>query len=467
MWTPPPGSRAQRKGASTPAPREAGASIGAPRAGGSRGKVRDRVIFIDRARQRWTAGVDRPSLPTDAMAHLSRSRAATLGRTGDTSDAGGEVEHRILASAEQSLLASLAKQRISNATAPPKIFAKTVLRSPDDPTFQGAHFGEGAAEVRALSERDNCANPWDGVHRVLPGVAHLRARTGVRHERVLAAWRGERERLADVARARVATAVGMLRDAIATSDASLAEGTRVYDDDAALVELTTDEARRVWDETVATHLRNRTTWIDNLEKDVASAATETREEMATALAHTVDALSAVAHASRGDVERFAAEATMEINADALEDRRGVAELLARLRTREIERERSERTAYDAALIRWRTLRTERGVSLFAELIQSERMSDNPEREAITRELAEDQVKARDSLLAHANAFKALLPGRGTTAAAAAALLIRFVPLWCGDEPGRGEAMGRGSSRQVRRVGRGVCARFQTPGSARA
>ena len=141
------------------------------------------------------------------MAHLSRSRAATLGRTGDTSDAGGEVEHRILASAEQSLLASLAKQRISNATAPPKIFAKTVLRSPDDPTFQGAHFGEGAAEVRALSERDNCANPWDGVHRVLPGVAHLASQRRERHERVVAAWTGERMRLADIARARVATAV--------------------------------------------------------------------------------------------------------------------------------------------------------------------------------------------------------------------------------------------------------------------
>ena len=93
-----------------------------------------------------------------------------------------------------------------------------------------------------------------------------------------------------------------------------------------------------------------------------------------ALAHTVDAPIAVAHVSRGDVERFAAEATMEINADALEDRRGVAELLARLRTREVELERSERGRYDAALVKWRTLRTERGVSLFAELIQSERMS---------------------------------------------------------------------------------------------
>ena len=345
------------------------------------------------------------------MAHLSRSRAATLGRTGDTSDAGGEAEHRILASAEQSLLASLAKQRISNATAPPKIFAKTVLRSPDDPTFQGAHFGEGAAEVRALSERDNCANPWDGVHRVLPGVAQLARQRRERHERVVAAWTGERTRLADVARARVATAVRALRDAIATSDDDLAEGTGVYDDDAALVELTSSDATTVWDEFVANRLRDRRLWIDDLEKDVAAASSETREEMASALAHTVDALIAVAHVSRGDVERFASEATMEINADALEDRRGVAELLARLRTREIELERSERGRYDAALVRWRTLRTERGVSLFAELIESERMSDNPEREAITRELAEDQVKARDSLLAHADAFKALLPGR--------------------------------------------------------
>ena len=86
--------------------------------------------------------------------------------------------------------------------------------------------------------------------------------------------------------------------------------------------------------------------------------------------------------------------------------RAVAELLARLRTREVELERSERARYDAALVKWRTLRTERGVSLFAELIESERMSDNPEREAITRELAEDQVKARDSAIEAVRARRA-------------------------------------------------------------
>ena len=87
----------------------------------------------------------------------------------------------------------------------------------------------------------------------------------------------------------------------------------------------------------------------------------------------------------------------------------MAELLARLRTREIERERRERRSYDDAMVRWRTLRTERSVSLFVDLIESDHMSDNAARLEITRELAEDQTKARDSLVTHIDAFKKLLP----------------------------------------------------------
>ena len=168
------------------------------------------------------------------MAHLPRSQAATLGRTGDMTDTGGEVEHRILASAEQQLLASLAKQRISNATVPPKIFQRTILRHPDDPTFQRTHFGEGAAEVRALSERDNCANPWDGIHRILPGVAALKQSRAMRHEHVAAAWSNERERLTERARAHVARRVHDFREILAASDESLAKETAVYASDEAL-----------------------------------------------------------------------------------------------------------------------------------------------------------------------------------------------------------------------------------------
>ena len=49
------------------------------------------------------------------------------------------------------------------------------------------------------------------------------------------------------------------------------------------------------------------------------------------------------------------------------------------------------------------------MSLFVDLIESDHMSDNAARLEVTRELAEDQTKARDSLVTHIDAFKKLLP----------------------------------------------------------
>ena len=390
-----PAASREREGR-TQTPSEAGAWWWEP------GRPPGGHIFIDRARAPG-------AVPSGTMAHLPRSQAATLGRTGDMTDTGGEVEHRILASAEQQLLASLAKQRISNATVPPKIFQRTILRHPDDPSFQRTHFGEGAAEVRALSERDNCANPWDGIHRILPGVAALKQSRAMRHEHVAAAWANERERLTERARAHVARRVHDFREILAASDESLAKETAVYASDEALVELQTEDIEQIWNSAVTARLADRQTWIDGLEFDVTNASMDAKEEMARALSHTVDALCAIAYHTRGDVERFAASETMDINAASIEDRRGMAELLARLRTREIERERRERRSYDDAMVRWRTLRTERSVSLFVDLIESDHMSDNAARLEVTRELAEDQTKARDSLVTHIDAFKKLLP----------------------------------------------------------
>ena len=53
-------------------------------------------------------------------------------------------EHTLRLHAEQKLLKSLAKEKVSNALSPVK---KIELRDPNDPTFQPAIFGEGLAEV--------------------------------------------------------------------------------------------------------------------------------------------------------------------------------------------------------------------------------------------------------------------------------------------------------------------------------
>ena len=56
---------------------------------------------------------------------------------------------------------------------------------------------------------------------------------------------------------------------------------------------------------------------------------------------------------RGDLEHYAADQTMELNRASIEDRRGMAELVRRLRTREVEKEKFERDAWLAALEKWR------------------------------------------------------------------------------------------------------------------
>ena len=89
---------------------------------------------------------------------------------------------------------------------------------------------------RPLRE-DNCANPWDGVHRVLPGVAHLVRQGGAAREGRRRLDRGARASSRRRPRARRDRSEGAARRH-RDERRVLAKGTGVYDDDAALVELT-------------------------------------------------------------------------------------------------------------------------------------------------------------------------------------------------------------------------------------
>ena len=118
----------------------------------------------------------------------------TIQRSGRHVDVGGRVEHDILVDAEHKLLSSLAKARVSNAAETPLVFRKTTLRSRDDPTFQRAAFGDGAAEVRALGDSGPGGR---GILRRFEGVAIMKGSRAERHEATVAAWRAERDHVAE------------------------------------------------------------------------------------------------------------------------------------------------------------------------------------------------------------------------------------------------------------------------------
>ena len=143
----------------------------------------------------------------------------TIQRSGRHVDVGGRVEHDILVDAEHKLLSSLAKARVSNAAETPLVFRKTTLRSRDDPTFQRAAFGDGAAEVRALGDSGPGGR---GILRRLEGVAIMKGSRAERHEATVAAWRAERDHVAEgILNNAVQLCVSGFRDRLAASDARL------------------------------------------------------------------------------------------------------------------------------------------------------------------------------------------------------------------------------------------------------
>ena len=337
----------------------------------------------------------------------------TIQRSGRHVDVGGRVEHDILVDAEHKLLSSLAKARVSNAAETPLVFRKTTLRSRDDPTFQRAAFGDGAAEVRALGDSGPGGR---GILRRLEGVAIMKGSRAERHEATVAAWRAERDHVAEgILKNAVQLCVSGFRDRLAASDARVAEAAAPYanlpppppappaedgedadagdapgagaaeegaddapppDPDpfddagfAAFLSLEESDVRAAWS-AISTELPARLDYIDRLERDVKTASSAAKTQLETSLSHAVDALVAVAHATRPELERFAAAETVALNKARLEDERQMADLTRRLRTREVEKERDELARWTAAFARWRDARVERHVRRFVALVES-------------------------------------------------------------------------------------------------
>ena len=366
----------------------------------------------------------------------------TIQRSGRHVDVGGRVEHDILVDAEHKLLSSLAKARVSNAAETPLVFRKTTLRSRDDPTFQRAAFGDGAAEVRALGDSGPGGR---GILRRLEGVAIMKGSRAERHgipsrrgapsattsrrassktpsscasrdsetgsPRATRAWRKPPPRARTCPRLPRPARGGRRgrrrgrrarrRRREEGADDAPPPDPDPFDDAgfAAFLSLEESDVRAAWS-AISTELPARLDYIDRLERDVKTASSAAKTQLETSLSHAVDALVAVAHATRPELERFAAAETVALNKARLEDERQMADLTRRLRTREVEKERDELARWTAAFARWRDARVERHVRRFVALVESEAFSDPPERRDALEALARDQRRALESLEAH-------------------------------------------------------------------
>ena len=263
-------------------------------------------------------------------------------------------EHVSLVGAETLLLESLARAKRSSAVVSDPLYRRTTIMRDDEPLFQPHAKGDGAAQVRSLGD---AAPGGRGVGRRLEGVHAMKGSREERHSLTTAAWDEERDSLCEEARERVARAVGAFRERMQRSDDAMASRTSVYDDDDALMRVEEDEVRSVWDEIANASIPTRSSWIDALVAEIDVAEKEVKEKLRESMTYVIDALVAVAHKTRGEIERYAADETSALNKQSIEDRRGVAELVKRLRTREVEMEKREFARWEEGLEKWRRVRT--------------------------------------------------------------------------------------------------------------
>ena len=406
----------------------------------------------------------------------------TLPRSGKLANDAAKEAHTILVQAERGLTDSLAKPKVSNAKSMTGAFRSVSLRDATDRSVASAfaEFGEGAAEVRRLGDDGPGGK---GVVRRLEGVAAMKQSRRERHESAVKAWETERDRVVDEALAGEAAAlvaafrkkvdasdakiaaimdpfapdvvrgdhVTTLREtspaenaeddagrtaasggeadadadpaaAAAAAEAAAARARRAERDaaaDAALSEMDALELRDAW-YAVSTEFPARTHGIDTLESALTEASSRCSSLLAATFSKVVDALLAVAHLPRPEVERFALEETSRLNRSFLDDKRATAELARRLRAREVLGESARRDAWVAATARWRELRVEKAVGAFDAFLAHERVARPPRVRAAYEALAADQKAARAALVAHVrkmtDAFRAVVGGGDETGA---------------------------------------------------
>ena len=417
----------------------------------------------------------------------------TLPRAGKPATDAAKEAHAILVQAERGLTDSLAKPKVSNAKSLTGAFRSVTLRDGTGPAVASAFaaFGEGAAEVRRLGDDGPGGK---GVVRRLEGVAAMKQSRKDRHQSAVEAWEKERDRVVDEALAGEAAAlVKAFREKINASDAKIAaimdpfapdvvrgehvstlrteseetlsenreqkereepgepgedadpaaaaeaaeaaeaRARRAERDaaaDAVLSGMDAFELRDAW-YTVSVEFPARTHGIDTLESALTEASSRCSSRLAATFSKLVDALLAVAHLPRSEVERYALEETSKLNRSFLDDKRATTELARRLRAKEVLGESARRDAWVAATKRWRELRVEKAVDEFDAFLAHERVSNPPAVQKAYEALAADQRAAHAALVAHVakmtNAFRAVVDDESPLGANATTSAVSIAP----------------------------------------
>ena len=188
------------------------------------------------------------------------------------------------------------------------------------------------------------------------------------------------------------------RGKLATSDGFIAERFATLDKDRVMV-LEEDGVKKVLED-VEAEFPKRSGWIAEFHAEIGAKEGDRKRDMDELLYETLSAMVEIAHISEGEIQRAVEAEAMKLNREVLKNQRTYADLMRRLKTREIDLEKQKIEEWRAAMEQWRALRTNHTIKTFTDRIESTEFTEPADRLRLFEELRQDQLKAHDNMLEH-------------------------------------------------------------------
>ena len=267
-------------------------------------------------------------------------------------------------------------------------------------------FGAPAAEVRGLLQK---VTPQSGS---MAGVGEMLVSKEERHRTAWNDFTVKCEAISLSLQRDIKGAAEGFRGKLATSDGFIAERFATLDKDRVMV-LEEDGVKKVLED-VEAEFPKRSGWIAEFNAEIGAKEGDRKRDMDELLYETLSAMVEIAHISEGEIQRAVEAEAMKLNREVLKNQRTYADLMRRLKIREIDLEKQKIEDWQAAMEQWRALRTNHTIKTFTDRIESTEFTEPADRLRLFEELRQDQLKAHDNMLEHIEMVTELLPPNAIT-----------------------------------------------------
>ena len=307
--------------------------------------------------------------------------------------------------AERGLLASLRAPRQSRALGG-KLKAVTVPSSDEYEHLTRAVQVRDAplADVRSLPQEVRPA-----VGAPLAGIRAMREDRRRRHDFAVSALEDYEQSMAD-------KLVGAANEAVTAFIADMSENDSEIDGrlerlkNLRIAEIDESGIQNVFD-FMLQQRSVRSAIFDKMLSFLSGKDKECREYADTTIYNAIEALSAAAHIPDTAMQRLIEELTHRTNTTILGWRKANADLVRRLRVRDVEMERARRVLSSDILTRWRRDRSDHAITVFCRDLEGEDFMRPHDRTLILDEIKRSQRACLADIVAHVESAAQLLPLR--------------------------------------------------------